>query len=278
MQETVEFRIKKKYAHLLLKPNEGSDLGSLIVIETPTSGPRFEIIKQMNEFIKSEYNDYLFLYSVIKRKYDKEELENSPILHVKITKTFEPAGEECGTIYNNDLACNICGANGKQVGQLMLKESSIPHKDISRTIAGEVVVSERFAEIFKNNSFKGVELIPLSFKNERSNYYQLIPSKEVELSQKTIAGSDIFDLSSFSEGEIYKCPKGHTIGLNLLSEPYINSKSINHDLDIFSSKQMVGVRRGLLRPKPLYFCTQNFRQIVLREKLKGFAFEMAHIL
>jgi ribosomal protein S14 len=46
---------------------------------------------------------------------------------------------------------------------------------------------------------------------------------------------------------------------------------------MISSKQMIGVKRGLLRLEPLYLCSREFRKIALEEKLKGFEFEIAHI-
>lgn len=32
---------------------------------------------------------------------------------IKIKKSFEPAGEECGTLFNEEVACEKCGANRK---------------------------------------------------------------------------------------------------------------------------------------------------------------------
>jgi hypothetical protein len=108
-------------------------------------------------------------------------------------------------------------------------------------------------------------------------YYQLTADTEIELTPNTIVGINPFDLSTSSEGEIYKCPKGDTIGLNLLSEPYVTDSPLIKEFDFFASRQKIGVKRGLLRPEPIYFCSPAFRQMVEEEKLSGFEFEIANI-
>lgn len=277
MKEIIEFRIGNEYAHLLLKPSEGKRNSSNTIIYITKYDPKFEQIRILDKQIKEQNNDFFFLYSNIKREYSKKELETAKLLQMQIKTTFEPAGEECGTIYDETVACEICGANRKQVNSLTLKKGSIPKKDIARTIAGELIVSEKFAQAFKQRSLKGAVLEPVFFGKGTSDYYQLIASSELELTDKTIGGVNLFDLSTSNGGEIYKCPKSHTIGLNLLSEAYVlNSPSIS-EYDFLVSKQKIDVKRGLLRPEPIYFCSTAFREMVEEEKLSGFYFEIAHI-
>jgi len=293
MKEIHEFRIYKEYAHLLLKPGEGKDNGSKIVVFINRDDDKFEQVRILTKQIKEKYNNSFFLYSNIKREYSKKELATATLLQMKIRTTFEPAGEECGTLYDETAACEICGANRKQVGALKLKKSSIPKKDIARTIAGEVVVSQKFVTAFKQKKLKGALFEPIVFAKGTSDYYQLIASSpELELTDKTITGVDVFDFSEGSKGgeftvsgghhvklerEIYKCPKGHTIGLNLLSEAYVLNSAVITESDFFVSKQKIGVKRGLLRPEPIYFCSQAFREMIEEEKLIGFEFEIANI-
>lgn len=292
MKEIHEFRIYREYAHLLLKPGEGKDNGSKIVVYINRDDPKFEQVRMLTKEIKEKYNKSFFLYSNIRREYSKKELDKATLLHMIIKTTFEPAGEESGTVYDETTACEICGANRKQFGRLKLKRGSIPKKDIARTIAGEVVVSERFAIVFEKRGLKGVTLEPVTLDKGTSNYYQLKTTSELELTRDTVAGVDIFDFSEGSEPteftildghhikiekEVYKCPKGHTIGLNILSELYVLRSSSINDSDFFSSKQKIGVKRGLLQPEPLYLCSPAFRKMVEEEKLSGFEFEIAHI-
>src|ERR1043165_1907709 len=82
MQEKIELRIYKKYAHLLLQPNEGRDLGLYVAVEIPTSDPRFDKARLLTEEIKKKHNDFFFLYSEIKRKYSQTELEAAPLFHM----------------------------------------------------------------------------------------------------------------------------------------------------------------------------------------------------
>lgn len=293
MKETLELRINYDYAHLLFNADEGKNLGTSVrVVELSKDDPRYDQIPIIAEKVRKKHSRGFLLGWKIKRKYSKKELDSAALLHMKIKATFEPAGEECGTLYDEVAACEICGANRKQKSSLILKQGSSPKKDIARTIAGEVVVSEKFATACGKRGLQGLLLRPVVFKDKASSYCQLVASTEIDLSPKTIAGVDPFDLSESSEGgkftisgvynlemgkEVYKCPKGHTIGLNLLSEPYVLQNPSLPEFDFLASKQKIGVKRGLLRPEPIYFCSPAFREMIEEEKLSGFDFEIANI-
>lgn len=274
MKETLELRINYHYAHLLFKEDEGKNLGTSVkVVELSKEDPRYRQVPIIAEEVKKKYDRGFFFGWLIKRKYSKKELDTATLLHLKIKAVFEPTGEECGTLYDETSACEICGVNRKQVSPLILKKGTIPKKDIAKTIGGEVVVSEKFVNAARQRNLKGLQLSPINVEK----YYQLTANMEIELSPNTIVGINPFDLSTSSEGEIYKCPKGDTIGLNLLSEPYVlNSQSIG-EYDFFASKQRIGVKRGLLRPEPIYFCSPTFRKMIEEEKLSGFEFEITNI-
>lgn len=278
MKEILELRINYDYANLLFKEDEGKNLGtSARVIELTKEDPRYDQISVIENQVQKKYGKRFYFGWEIKRKYSKKELETAKLLHMKIKTAFEPAGEECGTVYDEATACKICGANRKQVTPLKLKKGSVPKKDIARTIAGELVVSEKFVAAFKKRGLKGAILEPVLFEKGPSNYFQLVALSKVELSQKTVVGINPFNLSTGSEGEIYQCPLGHTIGLNLLSEPYVSKATSIIGLDLSKSNQKIGVKRGLIRPESLYLCSQAFRKMVEEEKLKGFNFQIAHI-
>lgn len=296
MREILELRINYDYAHLLFGADEGKDLGqlskSIKIVELSNDDPRYNQIPIVSKQVKKKYDKAFYFGWQIKRNYSKKEIDTAVLFQMKIKSTFEPAGEECGTVYDETTACEICGANRKQIGSLKLKKGTIPKKDIARTIAGEIVVSEKFASAFKQRGLKGTSLEPVVFGKVASNYYQLIATNELNLSKNTAVGVDPFDFSESSEGvefsvsggypvkferEIYKCSKGHTIGLNLLSEAYVLNNSSIGESDFFVSKQKIGVKRGLLRPEPIYFCSQDFRRMVEDEKLSGFEFEITNI-
>jgi hypothetical protein len=293
MKELIEFRIFKDYYHLLSKPNNAKYNGVVYIIEVEKEDPLYEEIGRLNKIVKEKYNEYFFGYYKIKRKYSEQELYMATLFHIKIKTTFEPTGEECGTLYDETAACEVCGANRKQISPLFLKTGTIPKKDIARTIGGEIVVSEKFFNAIKQRNLTGLMLTPVNSQKGILKYYQLTASTEVELSSKTIVGGDPFNLeiegseameftvsNSYHikfEKEIYKCPKGDLIGLNLLSEPYVLNNQSFKKYDFFASKQKVGVKRGLLCPEPIYFCSPAFRKMVLEEKLSGFEFEIAHV-
>jgi len=278
MADIIEFRILKEYAHLLLKPGEGRNNGSNVVVYIPRDDPKFDKVRELTRFVRNKYNDYFFLFYNIQRKYTKKELAEANLFSIVIKTTFEPAAEECGTKYDETVACEICGANRRQIGPLILQKSSIPKKDIARTIAGEIVVSKTFKEVCESYKLKGLSFEQVYSRNKPIDFFQINSgSPKLAMTDKTVAGVDPFDLSESCEGEVYKCPKGHTIGLNLLSELYISSIPQIADFDFFETKQKIGVKRGLLRPEPLYLCSQEFRKMVLAERLKGFDFEIAHI-
>ncbi len=293
MKEIHEFRIYKDYYHLL-PFNNAKFNGAVYVLNLSGNDPLFQVVGELYQKLRKE-NKILFSFWQVKRQYDQKELNEATLFHVKIKTAFEPTGEECGTIYDETAACEICGANRKQVGPLRLRKGSIPKKDIARTIAGEVVVSEKFAELVKNSGLQGISLEPVLFGNSTANYYQLIPSSpELELAENTIAGQHPFDFSSNdheeqqefnvsdehtlkSEKTIVKCPKGDLIGTRLISQLYILNNPSILKFDFFVTKQKIGAKMGLLRPEPIYLCSQNFRNMVLEEKLTGFEFEIANI-
>ncbi|MDB5090867.1 MAG: hypothetical protein JWR09_4861 [Mucilaginibacter sp.] len=294
MEEIHEFRIFKKDYPLLAQPNNAKFNGFVYVFKISRNDPVFQQIGLLHMEMMKKYNEPFFGFWAVRRNYTKKELADAKLFRFKIKTAFEPAGEECGTEYDEKVACEICGANRKQIGPLKLKKGSIPKKDIARTIAGEVVVSENFATVFKQHPLKGALFAPVIFVKGTSGYYQLIASSpELELTKHTIAGGNPFDLPKEStealefvvsggykvriEKMVLKCPKGHTIGPRLISEAYVFDSPAINDNDFFVSRQKTGAKQGLLRPEPIYFCSPTFRKMVEDEKLSGFDFEITHV-
>ena len=211
-----------------MEPNEDKIIGNYRVIFVSRNDSKYNKIGELSKVIYQKYKDLFFLFWKIHRHYDNKELISSKLLRIIMNKRFEPAGEECGTFYNESVACNICGANRAQSGPLKLMKNSIPNKDISKTIAGEVIVSQKFVFSFKHYGLKGASFKPVYFGKILSNYYQpIITSPSLKITDKTIGGVDPFDFSEAADSleiniqgyktklgmEIYKCPSGHTIGL-----------------------------------------------------------------
>ena len=199
------------------------------------------------------------------------------MLYARIERIFEPSGEQCGTLYDESTECKICGANRTQVGELRLIEKSIPKRDIAKTIGGEILVSRKFVDSFQSRNLKGATFRPILNEKGASSFLQMDIHPEIGLSNDTIVGNNPFDLATYDANEVYQCPLGHTLGLNLLSEPCLSALVSVDQYDIFKSKQKIGVKRGLLRPESLLFCAQSVRKMMEEEKLTGLKFEVAHI-
>lgn len=280
MQEIAEFRIAEEYAHLLFKYNEGVRLGdSVRKIEIDITDPKFVEIGVLEKKIQKKDNTYFFSSWTIKRKYNKSELENAKLFLFRPTAYFEPAGEEHGTVYDESTACPSCGAGAKQVGPLFLPVSRIPKgKDIAITIAGEIVVSQRLVQLFKQHKITGVDFDPVrkSIKSKAKSdawFQLLVRSSTAEIIPPTRLGIDPFDDDSKSE---YRCSNGDTIGLNVLSELTIRKSTRGND-DFFSSHQFIGRRAGVLRPERVLFISPKVWKLIVSEKLKGCKVEVAHL-
>lgn len=293
MRENVEFRIFQDHYDLLSKPNGAIYNGAAYVIKVFTDDPLYQEIGRLDKFVREKYNRPFYGYSEIRRQYTQAELESALLFRVLIKPAFEPVGESCGTVYDESVACEICGANRKQIGPLKLKSGSIPKKDIARTIAGEVVVSEKFVNLYKKYGLKGASFNHVLFQKATSNYYQLTTFVEVNLSEKIVVGRNPFNLSTEpseageftipggyvikTERVVFKCPKGHLVGPRLLSEAFIINTHLIEEFDFMASKEKIGGKQGVLYPETIYMCSPLFRKIIIREKLTGFDFEVANI-
>src|SRR6266567_5490659 len=160
VQESVELRLWKKNASLLLRDDEGEVLADLVRrVILPASDPRLKQVGPLSRRLRAQ-GDALLSSWHITRKYTKAELAAAQLLHLSITTTFEPAGEECGTTYDDSTACPVCKAGRKQIGDLRLNLTKISNsKDIASSIAlVEWVVSERVAQLLKKEEVTGYEL------------------------------------------------------------------------------------------------------------------------
>jgi hypothetical protein len=165
MKEYIEFRILERYASEFLKPNQGKRLGdSVRLVIISTDDPLLHIVKKI-ELELHEKGEYLFYGWDIFRKYTPFEIQSAELFHIDITAVFEPAGEECGTIYDEKTACAICGAGRKQVSDLILDLRKTPKgKDIAKTIADEWIIKKELAERLVDAKLSGFELHPVKHK------------------------------------------------------------------------------------------------------------------
>jgi hypothetical protein len=281
MREIAEFRVDEEFAHLLFGDDEGKRMGSSVRrVELETSDPRYKRMGELQKSLRQTKGKPFFYGWSLTYGYSRAEIEAAALLHLKIVSAFEPAGEECGTKYNEAGACPKCGAAAPQITPLYLPEKRIPKsKDISRTIAGEIVVSRRIKELFERHKITGGQLNPVRYSQkssaESSAWFQLILTNTgAEIAFPTRVGIDPFDEDEKGEG---RCSNGDTMGLNLLSEVSIKA-STKLEIDIIGTRQFLGCRRGLLRPERQILISPRIYRLLEAEKIKGYKVEVAYLV
>jgi hypothetical protein len=106
-------------------------------------------------------------------------------------------------------------------------------------------------------------------------WYQLVvTSMAVPITAPTQAGIKPFEEDT--EGK-HRCPLGHTLGLNLLTELWLERDSWDGS-DIARTQQMIGTKRGVFVPAPELLVSPRLRQLLESEKIKGYRSEVAHLV
>lgn len=304
MRETAEFRIPERIARDYFGANEGVCLGgSVRKIEISVDAPGFARIGKLEQEFQANGRSF-FLGWNLRRKYGTQELASAKAFNVLIKHLIEPTGEECGTVYDESMACEYCGVGGKQASDLILEASRLPNRGniaIAKTIGGEIIASASFLEVFRGSHLVSAEFRLIKQRTRPLHpvpgWYQLIvTAPRLRIVPPTRAGIDPFDDGTRAKGKDferifddlqvkgswcdrhgnYRCPRGHTIGLNLISELSVQRSDFESS-DIAFTDQCVGVRRGLLRPEPLLVISPKLWQLVRDRGLKGIDVEVAHL-
>lgn len=252
MQELIEMRVSADKAHLIFRPDELEQLSSSIFVRVvlPSSDPRFPAIIELQRSTRAAGLGEDLIFGVyVTRKYSKAEWAAAELFRLNVHSAFEPVGEECGTQYDDTLACPVCGAGRKRVGPLRLNVRRIPKQaDFAETIAGdEIVVSERVAEALVREALTGFELLPVVHQGKKADalprWFEFrVVSPCLSFSPAAQFGSSPIDPANRSA-----CPTGDTAGFRLLSQATMIRPS--HPLsDFHMSAQYMGVRRGLRVP------------------------------
>ncbi len=298
MRESVEFRIREENAAEYLPPGTGQSVGyGVRKVVVDTSDPSFAEFRRLYRVFRAE-GKYFFSGHEYHRRYSRRDLAEADLLHVWPKRTFEPAGEECGTVYDESSACNhvlaetpeieicghkvpasvdTCGVGARQITPHFLDGRPIPRNvDFARTIADEIVVSVRVVEAFREHELRGAEFNPVRLSNQggmsSQDHYQLkFVGSVAEADPATRAGENPFDETGYG-----RCPRSHLIGLNLLSEVTVKAGTVP-ETDVMATKQMVGVRRGLLRPRPIVLLSSRAWRAIEGARLKGLAVEVARL-
>jgi hypothetical protein len=209
MVETLELRVNEERFGEPFRANEGKMLGKWVRrVILSTDDVRMPKIAELQSYW-NRHNSFLFAGWIYHRKYNHQELELAECLKLDITAVFEPAGEECGTVYDESRACphpfphgRTCGAGAKQISDLFLDLRKVPKaKDIASTIADEWIVSQRLAELLVDAKITGFELRPVRhrarFDEDPVKLESLVTGREIlQRAEKSglLKGSWAFDV------------------------------------------------------------------------------------
>ena len=281
MKEQYEFRVLEKYAPILFSDHQGTRRGLARNIKINADDPRMLMLGELNKTIRAETSDLFFYSWSVTRRYSHIEMESAGLFQLIIMPSgyFEPAGEECGTIYDQSTACPRCSSGAVQASPLILDLSRIPKgKDISQTIAGEVVISSKLANLLVDNGVSGMHIDSVyghkSLDTETQDWFQLrVGNSSAEIVSPTRVGINPFD--DDDDGK-YRCPVCDVIGLNLISEVTIDSSGLNRT-DFMESRSLIGIHKGFLRPRRVMMISSRVNNIMAREGIKGFKIEIVHL-
>jgi hypothetical protein len=283
MREIVDLRIEEKDARRHLKPEDGKVLGPVgdvrkLVLDT--SDIRYARVVRLERELRKKGSSLVLGWS-IRRKYTKKELEAAELFQLRIRSAFEPDGALCGTEYDDAAGCPHCGFGARQLNELRLDPGTIPKgKDFARTIAfSELIVSARVVEAFHAHGMTGARFHPVLRRGGRGavdSWYQLeVTSRPLGVAPRTRFGINLFDEDEAGE---YRCPLGHVLGLNLLSELSVVGEDWDGS-DVCATRQWTGMRSrngGAFRPHPLLLISPRLRTLLSELKAKGFELEVAH--
>ncbi|WP_375771154.1 hypothetical protein NR798_09725 [Archangium gephyra] len=276
MREFIEFRISDPDASEYLGEvgwRMGDD-GLVRCVRLPMEDERVQLIGELDgEFQRA--GGSFFMGWHITRHYTAEEIQSAEVFNLNLHSVFEPCGEMCGTEYDESSACPHCGAGSRQATALRLEPETIPRRNMSRTIAGEIIMSSRLVRAFQAHGITGASFLPVRDTSGRvlENWHQLVvTSAPVDVVPPTQANNGPFDLDVNGD---YRCPQGHVLGLNLISELWLKKDS--HDgSDLARTRQLFGPRMGVLRPHPKLLISPRLFRLLRELKVGRLIAEVAH--
>ena len=289
MKEILRIKLYYKDSLAIFKEDEGQNWYDqdkkylqYKVLDIETSSTKIEEIRRLREnYIKR--NDYLYYDSTIIRKYTKREIENAELFTMEVKKSSDALCEEIDTLYDDSCQCPICGSGGRQISPLYLKKKNyFNNREAIRTYTPEIFVSKKFVDFVNDNNLKGLSFGDIYYGKRLSNDGKqlLMEGCELNISPMTKFGVDLFNDSEDCPeyGCVYKCPTRDNLGFRCLSEVYVDYSPLISQYDFFISKQTCGLRMGTYRPAHILFCSPRMKKLIEEQHIKGFNFEIAHIV
>ncbi len=250
MRETIELRLGNDTAQRILADDVGVRTGPNGFIRRLGLSPADPLMAQLTaeEAEARAQGRTIFTYWNIRRTYTHAELTKTELIQLLLSIMFEPAGEECGTLYDYSNACPACGAGRVQVSDLILDINRIPKRaDVAFTIArDEFVISERLANLIQEEGLSGVTLRPVRHDGRRPPngawFQPVFTARPVVAVEPTKYGDG--PTGPFAKSG---CPPGQVMGNGVVSELCIERNSWDGG-DFVRTRDLVGVRRGLVAP------------------------------
>jgi hypothetical protein len=150
---------------------------------------------------------------------------------------------------------------------------------IARSLSGEVVVEATLVEALLAAGVRRDAFRPVYHRNSSSASatwkHLAVPNPDLEVAPATRFGDSLF--ATDEESRASRCPLGHVLGLNRLSEARIEKNSYRGEA-IGASSTFVGHRLGYLRPERMLFVSQAVRRCLERERVTGIRLEIAHLV
>jgi hypothetical protein len=101
MRETCELRVDEDFSGLLFAKHEGKRIGTSVrKVELETNDPKFAEAGRLQTELRQTKGKPFFYGWHIRRYYSEAEYQAADLFHLSTSSTFEPAGEECGTKYD----------------------------------------------------------------------------------------------------------------------------------------------------------------------------------
>jgi hypothetical protein len=215
-------------------------------------------------------------------EYDKEELARAEMLRFRPTVLVRTYGERHGTVYDDSNACPKCGAGRAQRSTLIIDPRYLKKKDCLVTItADEWIVSAKLANLLRQLASQDCTLEPIHdlHGNMMEDWFQLKVHAVFgsAISPPTKFGLDYFHPDD-TKGE-YVCPQHCLSGLNLLSELYMKPENEADQWPSLSiTKNRVGRKAGWIVPAPFLLVTRRLADALLKNGIRGFGLDVAHVL
>ena len=303
MKETLEFRLSENAAARWLPAELGRCIDGITRrVTLSSSSPLVAEIGEIDRMLRERNQGSLLGSWSVHRRYSQEELRKAEAFLMIFTNVVEPTGEQCGTIYDESAACSYCGSGGKQYGDLVLERRSLRRTEklvIAKTIGGEIIVSAAVKTLFLGSNVTGIEFRPIvvdQLRRDVSDQWSqmVITACDYSFSANTRFGEDYFGHQYPPSAEAlamlmrygvqpnwcvrrgeYKCPLGHTLGLNLISEvSFVGRPPAGSHIG--RTIELIGNRLGYLRPEPATIVSPQLRELLIANGVKGIAFEIAH--